>query len=101
VLNSQLFRILNYQPQIGKKPTKGEEMKIKDLGIVFGFFIFGIGLGFLISPYLGVLYGMPAGILIGIGIGVVVQQIIIGMKNIAEEDIEVKPIRRRKRSKPE
>jgi hypothetical protein len=49
------------------------------LGIVFGFFLFGIGLGFLLSPHLGFVYGMPAGIFIGIGIGVVVQQFSLGI----------------------
>ena len=59
------------------------------IGIVFGFFLFGIGLGFLLSPYLGILYGMPAGIFIGIGIGVVVQQFSFNMKNTLR-DIDLK-----------
>ena len=42
--------------------------------IVGGFLLFGIGLGFLLAPFVGLVYGMLAGVFIGIGIGVVVQQ---------------------------
>jgi len=68
------------------------------MGVIFGFFIFGIGLGFLLSPYLGILYGMGSGIFIGIGVGIVVQQLTIGLRNLSEEIIEEKP-KERKRSK--
>jgi hypothetical protein len=54
------------------------------MGIIGGFFLFGIGFGFLLSPYLGLAYGMPAGIFIGIGIGVVVQQFYLCMEKGTE-----------------
>jgi hypothetical protein len=49
------------------------------MGIIGGFFLFGIGLGFLLSVYFGLAYGMLAGIFMGLGIGVVVQQFYIFM----------------------
>ena len=55
------------------------------MGIIGGFFLFGIGFGFLLSPHLGLSYGMPAGIFIGIGIGVVVQQFCLSMEKGAED----------------
>ncbi len=35
----------------------------------------GVGLGFLLSALIGTRFGMPAGILIGIGFGIVIGQI--------------------------
>ena len=58
----------------------------REMGIIFGFFLFGVGLGFLLSPYLGLAYGMPAGIFIGVGIGVVVQQFTLGKRRLSEEN---------------
>lgn len=55
------------------------------MGIIGGFFLFGIGFGFLLSPYLGLAYGMPAGIFVGLGIGVVVQQFYIYMEKRIED----------------
>jgi hypothetical protein len=55
------------------------------MGIIGGFCLFGIGLGFLLSPYLGIAYGMPAGIFIGIGIGVFVQQIFLQIEKWRED----------------
>jgi hypothetical protein len=62
----------------------GGNMETRDIGVIFGFFLFGIGLGFLLTPFLGLIYGMPAGIFIGIGIGVVVQQFTLGIKGVSE-----------------
>ena len=56
------------------------------IGIVGGFFLFGIGLGFLLSPFLGLAYGMPAGIFIGVGIGVVVQQFSVHLKQAGDPE---------------
>jgi hypothetical protein len=61
-------------------------MKSKEISLIFGFFIFGIGLGFILSPYLGIVYGMGGGIFIGIGIGIVVQQLMHKFRNLSEEE---------------
>ena len=38
--------------------------------------IFGVGLGFLLSYFMGWTYGMPAGILMELGLGMILEQAI-------------------------
>jgi len=40
-----------------------------------GFTLFGIGLGFLFSAVLGWSFGMPGGVLIGIGLAMVIDHL--------------------------
>lgn len=45
------------------------------MSVYSGCVVFGVGLGFLISYFIGWGYGMPAGVLIGIGAGMVLDQL--------------------------
>jgi len=43
--------------------------------VLFGCLAAGVGLGFLFSSHIGWGFGMPAGVLMGLGIGVVLEQL--------------------------